>query len=71
MAPQSEAAKRFMRSYDKFTILLCTSAAVAYGAARYYDLEPAPDDFDLKKWFMGGCDVPKVDEAANSAQKKS
>ena len=60
-----------MRSYDKFTILLCTSAAVAYGAARYYDLEPAPDDLRLEEVVYGRLATsPKVDEAANSAQKK-
>jgi hypothetical protein len=68
MSPQSDAAKRFMRSYDKFTIALCTTAAVAYGAARYYDLPEAPDDFDLKTWFLGGYDVPKVDEPAKKGK---
>lgn len=68
MSPQSDAAKRFMRSYDKFTIALCTTAAVAYGAARYYDLPEAPDDFDLKTWFLGGYDVPKVEEPAKKGK---
>ena len=46
----------------------CTTAAVAYGAARYYDLPEAPDDFDLKTWFLGGYDVPKVDEPAKKGK---
>lgn len=58
--PQSDAAKRFMRSYDKFTIALCTTAALAYGAQQYYDWPEAPADFDLKKWFLGGYDVPEA-----------
>ena len=57
--PAGDAGKRFMRSYDKFTIALCTTAALAYGAQQYYDWPEAPVDFDLKKWFMGGYDAPQ------------
>ncbi|OUS43775.1 hypothetical protein BE221DRAFT_52255, partial [Ostreococcus tauri] len=59
---RSEAAKRFMKSYDKFTIVMCTTAAVAYGAARYYDLPEAPEDFSLKTWFEGGYDGQRGEE---------
>lgn len=71
MAPGSnEAAKRFMRKYDKFTIVLCTTAAIAYGAARYYDLPEAPANFDLKTWFVGGYDERR-DEGDVVSKKKS
>ena len=70
MAPGSnEAAKRFMRQYDKFTIVLCTTAAIAYGAARYYDLPEAPADFDLKTWFIGGYDERKGEGDAVGKKK--
>lgn len=51
--------------YDKFIIFLCISVVVVYGVVCYYDLELVLDDFDLKKWFMGGYDVFKVDEVVN------
>lgn len=55
--PKSDAAKSFMRKYDKFTIALCGTAAVAYAAAQYFDLEEAPEDFSVIGWFKGDYDA--------------
>lgn len=34
--PKDAAAKKFVRAYDKYTIILCGTAAVAYGIQQYF-----------------------------------
>jgi hypothetical protein len=63
------AAKSFMKKYDRFTIALCGTAAVAYAAAKYFDLEDAPEDFSVIGWFKGDYDAVAAER--RDAESKS
>ena len=36
------AARKFVRAYDKYTIALCGTALLAYGAQQYFVASPRP-----------------------------
>ena len=38
--PKDPAARKFVRQFDKFTIILCGTAAIAYGLQQYYVSAP-------------------------------
>ena len=38
--PKDPAARKFVKQFDKFTIVLCGTAAIAYGLQRYYVSAP-------------------------------
>lgn len=38
--PKDPAARKFVRQFDKFTIILCGTAAIAYGIQQYYVSAP-------------------------------
>lgn len=40
--PKDPAARKFVRQFDKFTIILCGTAAIAYGLQQYYGLDSTP-----------------------------
>lgn len=69
MPKSSDAAKSFMKKYDRFTIALCGTAAVAYAAAKYIDLEDAPEDFSVIGWFRGDYDAVAAER--RDAESKS
>lgn len=68
--PKNDAAKVFMRKYDKLTIALCGTAAVAYAAAKYYDLEDAPANFSVISWLKGDYDAVAAERSAAAASKE-
>jgi hypothetical protein len=38
--PKDPSARKFVKQFDKFTIVLCGTAAIAYGLQRYYVSAP-------------------------------
>ena len=57
--PKDPAARKFVRQFDKFTIILCGTAAIAYGLQQYYVSAPrntyftssrSPDPSTRRDW---------------------
>ena len=57
--PKDPAARKFVRQFDKFTIILCGTAAIAYGLQQYYVSAPrntyftcsrSPDSSMTRDW---------------------
>lgn len=58
--PKDPAARKFVRQFDKFTIVLCGTAAIAYGLQQYYVSAPrntyfftssrSPDSSTRRDW---------------------
>lgn len=47
LSPKDVASKSFVRAYDKYTFVLCSTAVVAYCAQQYF----VRDTFDFRENF--------------------